>query len=116
MRHRNTTKILHREIGPRKALMRGLATNFVLYDKIKTTEAKAKALKPIVEKYISLAKKSDLNTRRELMRYFYTEGAVKKLMEVIGPKFKERNGGYTRIVKLSTRKGDNASMVQLELV
>lgn len=109
-------KILDRPTGPRKALLRSLATNLVIYEKIKTTEAKAKAIKPIVEKYITLSKRNNLAARRRLLTFFYWESAVKKLLEVIGPRYKERRGGYTRIVKLGTRPGDRARMVQLELV
>ena len=116
MRHRNKTKILGRKKASRTALLRGLATSFVLYEKIKTTEAKAKTLKPIVEKYITVAKKGDLTARRQLKKYFYTEGAVKKMIEEIAPRYKDRAGGYTRITKIGSRQGDGAEMVQLELV
>jgi large subunit ribosomal protein L17 len=97
-------------------LLRGLATNLVLYEKIKTTDAKAKTLKPIFEKYITKAKSNSLLIRRQLQKYFYTEGAVKKMIEEIGPRYKDRKGGYTRIIKLGQRKGDGAKIVQLELV
>ncbi len=96
--------------------MRGLATSLVIYEKIQTTEAKAKAIKPVIEKYITLSKKNDLQARRRLLSYFYWESAVKKLLEVIGPRYKDRKGGYTRIIKLGTRPGDRARVVQLELV
>ncbi|MBI3626944.1 50S ribosomal protein L17 [Candidatus Uhrbacteria bacterium] len=116
MRHRVKGKILDRKSGPRAALMRGLATSLVIYEKIQTTEAKAKAIKPIVEKYITASKKNDLATRRKLLGFFYWENAVKKMLEVIGPRYKDRKGGYTRILKLGTRPGDRAKIVQLELV
>lgn len=116
MRHRNKTKTLDRKSGPRKALMRSLATNFVLYEKITTTKAKAKAVKPVVEKYVTLSKRNDLHARREMLKFFYTEGAVSKMLEVIGPRYKERPGGYTRIVPVGSRQGDGAEMVVLEFV
>lgn len=96
--------------------MRGLVTNFVLREKIRTTEAKAKAIKPIVERYVTVAKQNNLTVRRRLASYLYTEGAVKKMVEVLGPRYHDRQGGYTRITKLVERKGDNAKMVILEFV
>lgn len=116
MRHRVKGKILDRPTGPRAALMRTLATSLVIYEKIQTTEAKAKAIKPVIEKLITSSKKGDLATRRKLLAFFYGEGPVKKMLEVIGPRYKERKGGYTRILKLGTRPGDRAEVVQLELV
>ena len=96
--------------------MRGLATNFIIYEKIKTTEAKAKALRPLAEKIITLGKNDTLANRRQALRVLYTEGAVKKVFEVLGPKFKERQGGYTRIVKLAPRTNDKAKMAIIEFV
>jgi len=116
MRHRKTGKKLGRTKDPRKALLRSLATNLVLYEKIKTTEAKAKAIKPIVEKLVTKAKNNNLATKRELNKYLYIDNAVKKLIEDIGPRYKERKGGYTRIIKLPNRQGDGAAMAQIEFV
>lgn len=116
MRHRNKTKTLGRVASARKALLRDLATAVVVYDKIKTTEAKAKAVKPVVEKLITKAKRGDLAARRALLSFFTTEQPVNKLMDVIGPRYADRNGGYTRIVKLGQRQGDGARVVNLELV
>jgi large subunit ribosomal protein L17 len=116
MRHRKNGRTLGRKRDPRKALLRGLATNFLLYEKIQTTEAKAKEIRPIVEKLITTGKKNDLNARRKLLAYLYTENAVKKVIDEISPRYQERNGGYTRIVKIGPRKGDGAPMVVLELV
>jgi len=116
MRHNRKGKVLGRTKAPREALLRNLATSFVIYEKIKTTKAKAKALRPIVEKLITLGKTDTLHNRRQAMRYLYTEGAVKKVFEVLGPKFKERKGGYTRIIKLSPRVNDSAEMAILEVV
>jgi large subunit ribosomal protein L17 len=116
MRHRNKTKILDRKKGPRKALFRALATDLILYEKIKTTEAKAKAIKPIVEKLITKGKAGDLHARRELLKFLYGENAVNKVIEDLGPRYKTRKGGYTRIIKLGARQGDAAKMVQIEFV
>lgn len=102
--------------APREALLRSLATSFVVYEKIKTTKTKAKTIKPIVEKIITLGKTDTLHNRRQAMKYLYTEGAVKKVFEVLGPRFKERKGGYTRIIKLSPRANDAAEMAILEVV
>jgi large subunit ribosomal protein L17 len=116
MRHRKNNKILDRKKDPRKALLRSLATNLILHEKIKTTEAKAKAVKPIVEKLITKGKANDLHTRRELLKYLYVENAVKKILEDLSPRYKERKGGYTRIVKMGNRQGDAAKIVQIEFV
>jgi len=116
MRHRKKGKSLGRKVGPRKALMKSLATSLVLKGQIKTTEAKAKALRPIIEKYITAAKNNTLATKRRLLAYFYDEKAVKKLLDDIGPKFKARKGGYTRIIKIGSRQGDGAKMALIEFV
>jgi large subunit ribosomal protein L17 len=116
MRHRKAGKILGRKKAPREALLRNLATSVILYEKIKTTEAKAKAVKPLVEKAITRGKTPTLASRRLLMKFFYTDHPVKKILEVLGPRYMERKGGYTRIIKLGARQGDGAAMVQLELV
>ncbi len=115
MRHRKATKILSRESHVRKALMRNLLTSFVIYGKIKTTEAKAKAVRPRLERLITVAKGGTLADRRSVQKTLDTEKAVKVMMETVAPKMKDRNGGYTRIVKLGPRKGDGAEIVQLEL-
>ena len=116
MRHRKKGKILDRKKASRKALLRSLATSLVLYEKIKTTEAKAKALKPIIEKLITKGKKNDLTSRRELHKYLYLANAVKKVLEDLSPRYKDRKGGYTRIIRLNSRQGDAAQMVQIEFV
>jgi large subunit ribosomal protein L17 len=116
MRHRNNQKTLGREKQPRELMLRNLASSVIIYEKVKTTEAKAKTVKPIVEELITLAKRGDLAARRQLLSYLPQELAVKKLMEVLGDRYKERPGGYTRIIKLGTRVGDAAPMVQIELV
>ena len=116
MRHNRKGKVLGRTKAPREALMRSLATSFIIYEKIKTTTAKAKALRPIVEKYITLGKTDTLHNRRQALKYLYTEGAVKKLFEVWGPRYQDRKGGYTRIVKLTPRQNDGAEVSVIEAV
>lgn len=116
MRHRKKKKILDRKTGPRKALLRSLATNLVMYEKIKTTDGKAKVLRPIVEKIITKGKNNNLVTRRELKKYLYLENAVRKVLEELSPRYKDRKGGYTRIIKIGSRQGDAAKIVQIEFV
>lgn len=97
-------------------MLRNLAASILIYEKVKTTKAKAKAVRPIVEKLISSAKVGDLNARRKLISILPQKMAIKKAMEVIGKRYEKRNGGYTRIIKLSNRQGDGAEMAQIELV
>ncbi len=97
-------------------MLRNLAASIILYEKVKTTEAKAKAVKPIVEKLITVSKGGDLASRRQLVKVLPQPMAVKKCMEVLGGRYKERGGGYTRIVKIGNREGDGAKVVQIELV
>ena len=116
MRHRNKTIILDRKKGPREALLRNLATSIVLYEKVKTTKAKAKAVRPLVERMITTGKTGGLVGRRKLAAFFYSENAAKKVVEELGPRYMNRAGGYTRITNLVRREGDGAEMVQIELV
>jgi large subunit ribosomal protein L17 len=116
MRHQVSGKKLGRDSSQRKALLRSLVTSFVEKERIRTTLAKAKATRPIAEKMITLAKTNSLHTRRQALQYIYKKEAVKKLFEDIGPRFMERPGGYTRIIKLGPRSGDGAEMAILELV
>lgn len=116
MRHRKKGTILGREKAPREALLRNLAASVILYEKVQTTEAKAKAVRPLVERAITKGKTPSLAARRNLLSFFYTEHPVKKILEVLGPRYAERAGGYTRIVKLGHRQNDSADMVQIELV
>ncbi len=104
-----------RKSNQRKALLKSVARSIFLFGKIKTTEAKAKEVSSFAEKCITRAKKGDLHSRRILIRYF-SEDMVKKLIEEIGPKYKERKGGYTRIIKLGRRKTDGAKMAIIELL
>ena len=116
MRHRNANKILDREKGPRELMLRNLASSILLYEKVKTTKAKAQAVRPLVERMITSAKAGDLAARRGLIKVLLQKNAIKKAMEVLGVRYKDRQGGYTRIVKLGARQGDGAEMVQIELV
>lgn len=117
MRHRNSGVVLDRKVGPRRALLRGLVQSIVLYEKVKTTQAKAKAVKPLVEKLVTTGKADTLTNRRKLLAFFgQQELPVKKILEVLGPRYKSRAGGYTRIHKIGARKGDGAETVQIEFV
>ncbi|MFA6522163.1 MAG: 50S ribosomal protein L17 [Patescibacteria group bacterium] len=116
MRHRKVIKTLNRVSAARKALMRDLATSVVVYEKVVMTQTKAKAVRPEIEHLITIAKKNDLAARRRLLSYFTTEQPVNKLMEVIAPRLKDRQGGYVRITKLGRRVGDAAPTVQIELL
>jgi len=116
MRHQKQKATLGRERAGRKALMRSLAESLILHGAIKTTEPKAKALRIFVEPLITKAKRGTLADRRLLIAALYTDKAVRKLMDEIGPKYKERAGGYTRIKKIGTRRNDAAEMVTIELV
>ncbi len=116
MRHKNKVKILDREKAPRELMLRNLASSIIIYEKVKTTKAKAKTVKPLVEKVITVAKKGDLTARRSLLKVILQPKAVQKLIEILGERYKDRNGGYCRIIKLGNRQGDGAEMVQIELV
>lgn len=116
MRHRNKKVTLDRKVGPRTALLRGLATSVVLHEHVNTTLAKAKAVRPIVEKLITTGRTKSLASRRRLLSVLMTEGAVNKVLEELGPRYTSRAGGYTRIIKLGARKGDGAEMAQIQLV
>jgi large subunit ribosomal protein L17 len=116
MRHRKKGRKLGRKKEPREMMLRNLASSIIIYEKVKTTEAKAKEVRSLVEKTITLAKKQDLNSRRKIIEILPQKLAVKKAMDVLGNRYKERKGGYTRIVRLGPREGDGASIVQIELV
>jgi large subunit ribosomal protein L17 len=116
MRHRKKGKILDRKTGARGMLLRNLASSILIYEKVKTTQAKAKAVKPFVEKLITVAKEGNLEARKKLIQTLPQKMAVKKAMEVLGERYKTRKGGYTRIVKLGNRQGDGADTAQIELV
>lgn len=116
MRHNKKKFTLGRTRNPRRALARALAESLIIHGNIKTTLAKAKALRTIIEPLITKAKKKTLFARREALKVLYTEKAVKKLFAEVAPKYQERRGGYTRIVKLASRAHDAAKMARIELV
>ena len=116
MRHRLKTKKLDRKKAPREMMLRNLASSILIYESVKTTKAKAKVVRSLVEKVITIAKKDNLLARRAIIEKLPQKMAVKKAMEVLGKRYKERPGGYTRITKLPARQGDGAEMAQIELV
>lgn len=107
---------LGRDSSARKALFRSILTSFFAHGRIETTDAKAKELTKLAAKMITLAKRGDLHARRQVLSYLVDEDVVKKLFDEVAPKYKERQGGYTRIMKLGPRRGDAAPMVIVELV
>ncbi|HEX4231427.1 MAG TPA: 50S ribosomal protein L17 [Bryobacteraceae bacterium] len=116
MRHGKAGVKLKRDVSARRALLRGLVTNVIEEERITTTVPKAKAARPLVEKMITLAKKDSRHSREMAARFLMTKESVEKLFDKLGPRFNQRNGGYTRIVKLGWRKGDGAETAKLELV
>ena len=115
MRKRKKGRKLSRKRDQRKALLKSVAAALILDEKIKVTEARAKEVSGFVERFVTKAKKSDLASRRLLSRYFSPK-IVKKLIEELGPRYKDRSGGYTRIRKLGPRKSDGAKMAIIELI
>ena len=117
MRHQNTRNKLSRDSAHRKALFANLSKEVIEHERIKTTETKAKAVKPEIEKLITLAKRGDLHARRQALSALGQDKfAVYKLFEEVAPRYIERDGGYTRILKLGPRQSDASEMVLLELV
>ena len=117
MRHKLAGYKLKRNIGARKALFKGLVTSVIENERVVTTVPKAKAVRPEVEKLITLAKRGDLHARRQVLSALGQDKfAVYKLFEEIAPRYSERPGGYTRILKLGPRRSDSTEMVLLELV
>ena len=116
MRHRVKGRKLNRSASHRKALMMGLAQSLFTEDRIVTTLAKAKELRPYAEKLITRAKQGDLHSRRIVLKKLKRKDVVDRLMHDIAPSFADRNGGYTRIVKLGFRKSDAAEIALIELV
>ena len=107
---------LGRNSAHRNAMLRNLVTDLFREERISTTDTRAKEARREAEKLITLAKRGDLHARRQVLSYIYDESVVTKLFEEIGPRYADRNGGYTRILKLGPRRGDAAEMVFLELV
>ena len=116
MRHNKSGKRLGRNSSHRSAMMRNMVTSLLDHEKITTTDARAKELRKIVERMITLGKRGDLHARRQAMQVIRDRKVVGKLFEMVAPRYKERPGGYTRIIKLGTRLGDNASLSLIELV
>jgi large subunit ribosomal protein L17 len=116
MRHKRAGYKLRRDPAARKALLRGLVTSVIEQERVITTVPKAKAVKPLVEKMITLAKRDTLHARRQAAAFLETPGSVKKLFDKLGARFGQRAGGYTRIVRLGWRRGDGAEQAMLELV
>ncbi len=116
MKHRKTVLKLNRTSSHRKAMFRNMVTSLFKHTRIRTTEAKAKGLRKIADKMITLAKRGDLHARRQAMAVIREKEIVHQLFNEVSEKFDSRQGGYTRITKLGPRKGDVAPMVQIELI
>ena len=116
MRHKLAGRSLVRPSGHRQAMFRNLVTDLLNYEKITITEAKAREVRGLTEKMITLGKGGGLNARRQALAFIYNKRVVDKLFDDLAPRFAERPGGYTRITKLGPRLGDGAGMVRLELV
>ncbi len=116
MRHRKSGRKLGRTSSHRDAMFRNMVTSLFEHERIVTTAQKAKEVRPIAEKMITLAKRGDLHARRQALSYIRSKDVVAKLFGEISEQFAERNGGYTRIIKTGVRKGDAASMAIIELV
>jgi large subunit ribosomal protein L17 len=116
MRHGKGLRQLSRTASHRRALLRNMATSFIRYEHFETTIQKAKELRPIVERLITLGKDDNLAARRQAYSYLMDKAVVHKLFADVGPRCKERNGGYTRIVRTRTRHGDAAELAIIELV
>jgi large subunit ribosomal protein L17 len=116
MQHRRLGRRFSRDPGHRQAMFSNLAASLIKHEQITTTLAKAKDLKRVMDKYITLAKRGDLNSRRLAASRMRDEAMVKKLFDVLGPRYKDRTGGYTRVLKAGYRYGDSAPVAVIELV
>ncbi len=116
MRHKVAGRKLGRDTGHRRAMYRNLVTDLLDYEKITTTEAKAKEVRGLAEKMVTLGKKGGLHSRRKALSFIIDKKVTEKVFTELAPRYAERPGGYTRITKLGPRLGDGAAMVQLELV
>jgi large subunit ribosomal protein L17 len=116
MRHAKTHRKFNRRSEHRRAMLANLAASLIKHEQIVTTLPKAKDLRPIVEKLVTLGKRGDLHARRQAIAQMRDIPMVKKLFEVIGPRYKERNGGYTRVLKAGFRYGDSAPVAVIEFV
>ena len=116
MRHKVSGRGLGRSSSHRRALYRNLVADLLDYEKITTTEAKAKEVRSLVERVITLGKEGGLSSRRQALAFIFDKKVVNKVFDDLAPRFAERQGGYTRMAKLERRLGDGAAMVRLELV
>ena len=116
MRHLKKGRSLHRSSSHRKAMLRNLAVSVLTHERVRTTEAKAKEVRRLVDRIITWGKRGDLHARRLTVRQVGSRDVVKRVFDELGPRYQNRPGGYTRILKLGYRHGDNAPMVLLELV
>ncbi len=116
MRHRNQGRKLNRKSAHRTAMFANMAAALIKHEQIKTTLPKAKELRPVVEKLVTLSRRSSLHARRLAMAQVRDETQVKKLFDVIGPRYASRPGGYTRVLKAGFRHGDNAAMALIEFI
>ena len=116
MRHRNAGRKLSRNTSHRRALLRNLVTSFLEHGRLMTTLPKAKEVRPLAEKMITLGKQDSLHARRLVQSYLLKEAIAKKVFTTIAPKFADRKGGYCRIIKIGNRKGDGADVAIIELL
>ncbi len=116
MRHRNSGRKLNRSSSHRKAMFRNMATALLKHEQIKTTLPKAKELRPVVERMITLGKRGNLHSRRQALSYLRDEIIVRKLFDGLAERYEDRAGGYTRVLKAGFRYGDSAPMAYIELV
>lgn len=116
MRHHKSGRRLGMPLDRRKSLLRGLATSMLLHERINTTEARAKELRRFVERLVTVSKRNDVTARRLAMQKLPNKLLVEKLFAVYGPRYQNRPGGYTRIIKLGPRKGDCAPMARIEFI
>jgi len=116
MRHRKAGTKLGRNTSHRRALLRNLVTSVIIADRVETTVAKAKAVRPLIEKMITLGKKGDVHSRRQALAFLMTDDSVTRLFDTVAPRYGDRQGGYLRIVKTGFQKGDGAERAFIELL
>ena len=116
MRHRNAGNKLGRNTSHRRALLRNLTTSVIIEDRVETTVAKAKAVRPLIEKMITLGKNGDLHSRRQALSFLTTDKSVSRLFDTVAERYKDRQGGYLRIVRTGFQKGDGAEKAFIELL
>lgn len=116
MRHNKSGKRLGRNSSHRAAMLRNMVTSLIQHEKITTTDTRAKELRKLADRMITLGKRGDLHARRQALQVIQDRTVVAKLFDMVGPRYKDRPGGYTRVIKLGVRFGDNAPLSQIELV